>query len=246
MENPVMTENDPQRWSTEVERTPKKGVPRWLVGCGIGCGLMLVLGLIAGVFLWRGLTRMQDQDLQWERVAEVLPVTSPPEGFQVFGMPGFMPGFRDMWVFGTSDQSRSVVLLTLDSDPPPRDWGVLFDPEAGLDEQPEGMDVQGFLDAELGTLSVQGRGLRVLRYRTDPLEEEGTASEPEPEAEPRLLERLREGVEAATRYAGARVDLTPLAGDPLILLEYHRTDSLERIEDAELVEFLSSFDLSGR
>lgn len=238
-----MTENDPQRWSTEVERTPGRRVPRWLIGCGIGCGLMMVLGLIAGVFMWRGLTRMQDQDLQWERVGEVLPVTSPPEGFQVFGMPGFMPGFRDMWVFGTRDQSRSVVLITLDSDPPPRDWGVLFDPEAGLDEQPESLDVTGFLDAELGTLSLQGRELRVLRYRTDPLEE--AVDEAQPETEPSLLERLREGVEAATRYAGARVDLTPPSGDPLIMLQYHRTDSLERIEDAELVEFLSSFDLSG-
>lgn len=241
-----MSENDAQRWSTEVERPPKKGVPRWLVGCGIGCGLLMVLGLVLGVFLWRGLARLQDQDLQWENLGTVLPVSSRRDDFRVFGVPGFVPGFRDMWILGSLDQTRSVIVLTLDSDPPPRDWAVLFDPEAGVEEQPENMDVSGFQDAELGSLSIQGRELRVLRYRTDPMDEGGGATpDAETDAEPSLFERVREGIEAATRYSAARIDATPLSGDPLILIEYHRNDSLERIEDAELIEFLSTFDLSG-
>ena len=252
-----MSEND-DRWSTVADRPKRtKRFPTWLIGCGIGCGLMSVLGILGLILLFRMGKNMVDPDQQWAGVGEYLEVVERPEGFQITGNPGFLKlalrsqGYEDGWNIVAHDQSVTVALFVLSGQAGAQAYELAFDDT--LEQQPDVFQSVGFFEAEAGVLSTQGRDLRVLRYQrkatppeADPgAADEGTEGEGDDSDEGGLMAEIRTGIAGAFTYSAARIDLTdePSKG-PYVLMEYRHTNRLERVPDAELIAFLENFDLS--
>jgi hypothetical protein len=241
------TETD-DRWSTEREAPPpKRGVPRWLWGCGIGCGLFAVLGLVVLLLFARSAMRMVDPELQWPLLGEVVAIAERPAGWRIQGSPSFMklvPGFEGAWILESDDHTRYAMILAFEA-AARGDFDALFTGEVPA-SMPWGM---GTYAPEPGVLEVQGRSLRVLRFRTQRPEGEPEADPAGGAEEPSWFERVlaEAGEGAQLARAGANVDVTtdPAEG-PLVLLQYSTPGKLERIPDEELVAFLAHFDLGPR
>jgi len=242
------------KWSTEAaDAAPRKRrLPGWLLGCGIGCGLMLVLGVLLSFLVYRGMARMMDPERQWAALEEAIPVAERPPGATLVGLPWWMKfsvqGYRAGWSLTAADEASTATILLLEANPENPVWKAMFEIE-GQAGQVEFFGSVGFHDPELGSLATQGRDLRVLRYRTMPLDGQAAAEEPardEGSGEESVFHKIRAGIEASLRASAARVDLTPEPpGDGFLVLEYRKPGSLERVSDEELADFLEIFDLVG-
>lgn len=224
-----MTESD---WSSEGSSVapPKKGIPGWVWGCGGGCALVLLVGVVLAFFGFRYARKFVDQDANWARIDEVLPVVERPEGYFVIGMPMKIDGI-------------SMFILT---DPGGQRQAILFHgaPGAGTEDtrrelfQADGdvniggpLEGYGRNDVTAGTVEVQGRDLRVVRYQAF-----------SKDSKPKGLEGMM-----ANAMDGANLiaDLTPPGSEELLALIYSKQRTREPVSDEELREFLSAFRLPG-
>jgi hypothetical protein len=242
-----MTTTD-DKWSTERVQPPqaRKGVPRWLWGCGIGCGLFALLGLVLALLGVREVRRMADPERQWARLGEVVSVARRPADCEIMGGPGLLtllPGFHGVWSLIASDGSWRADVQAFEAGAE-EEFSSMLTGE-GVEEVSVPWIGIGFYDPEPGTLSVQGRELRTLRFRTGRLEE---AAEPAGEADRKgWLARQTEEIASQHASAGVNIDVTPAPpGAYLVLIQYTTPGRLERIGDDELSAFLDHFDLGAR
>jgi hypothetical protein len=212
-----MSEGD---WSSEGRglEPPKRSVPLWVWGCGGGCALVLLVGVILSVFGFRMLRKMGDPELNWAAIGAVLPVVERPEDYVVWGMPVKFDGVQ-IWML--QSDSRQVMLF----------HGAGGDGTEDTRRELFGSTASSRADAEPGTLHVQGRELRLLRHRVVP---GGSGNGG-------FTESLMKSFDGAS----ATVELSLPEGPDFLAMTYTRPRTDERVEDEELIEFLSHFRLPG-
>ncbi len=141
-------------WEASGEPPQKKRrIPKWLMfGCGCGCLVMVAAIALLAVIGFRAV----DPDVQWPKIQEVLAFDEQPTGYDVIGVP--VPGV-EMFTL-TDETDRYVVNLyrfeSLEAD----DAEALFSERLG--ETPFGLGQPK--GAELGSMDVQGKSVRVLRF----------------------------------------------------------------------------------
>jgi hypothetical protein len=237
-----MTETN---WEGEASEAPlkKKGMPKWLWFCGSGCLVMIVIVGVLSVFAVREVQKMVDPDTQWAELAEVLPYDEPRPDYTIIGMPmmKLIPGFDGMWTLMVSNQTSGSIMVFSGGEVEAAD---LFDPEQNEIDFGEITGNMGQFNFELETILVQGRELQVARFRSHELNEEGeepadaAASEDEEEESGGFLDEMAKAIKKSV----ARVNLTPEDElDRVIVLEYAKQGTLERVSDEELLDFLESF-----
>lgn len=248
---PAMTDTE-EKWSTERVEPPRarRGVPRWLWGCGIGCGLFALLGLVLALLGVREARRMADPERQWAKLGEVVSVVERPADCKIFGAPGLLglvPGFHGIWTLLASDGSWRADVQAFEAGAE-EEFSSMLTGE-GVEEADVPWLPIGFYDPEPGTLSAQGRELRTLRFRTGRLEEDAEPAG-EPPSEPEgggWWARKRAEFVKENASAGVNVDVTPdPPGAYLVLIQYSTPGRLERVGDEELIAFLDHFDLGAR
>lgn len=212
-----MSESD---WSSEGSSVapPKRKVPLWVWGCGGGCALFLVVGVVLGFFVFRTFGKAMDQDANWAAIDEVLPVVERPEGYMVIGSPWRLDGVR-FWILQAEDQSHQAFLMHAEE-------GEQAQETRGemLDDRAPG--------TELGELVVQGRALKVLRF-------DGRAAA-KGDAGP-----MEEFFSSMSDGQMANVDLSRPGTSELLLLMYQERGKDAHIDDEELLELLSHFRLGA-
>jgi len=136
---------------------PKRRVPVWVWWVGGGGCLMALLLTGALVFFAFGFARQfADPDRAWAEVAEVLPHDERPAGWEATG--ASVLGI-ETYVLTGPDQAGLLLQAFPSSEP----LEALFDPQSGQNQGVFG--VVGIEEAELGTLELQGREVRCLRFR---------------------------------------------------------------------------------
>ncbi len=214
-------------WGESEAPPPKKRVPTWLWACGGGCLLALVLGLAGGAFLFvkvkKAVEEGQNPEIQWQRVAEVLPYDNrPADATLQFGM---HLGVVDMFVFRVDHQDSakaeySAILFQLNAlDTDKRDQAL--DPK-----ESNGFFGQGKRrNMKSGTVRVQGRELKALRF--DQMDDDEKKSV--------------DGAPKAGKGPSIMLDLTPENGTHTLFLQMIRLDGTEPIGDEDVQRFLKPF-----
>jgi hypothetical protein len=214
-----MSEGDWSSAGTNVA-PPKRGVPGWVWGCGGGCALFLLVGVVLAVFAVKKGKQFFDPETNWAAIGEVLPVVERPEGYIVVGFPFQVDGAR-MWMLTSTDQSDQHSIMIF--------HGSGGDAVEGTRRDLFGAGTADREDAELGTIVVQGRELTCLRHRTV----QGSGS----------TEGWRGELMRAVDGANLTVDLSPPDGAEFLALVYTRPGSREPVPDEALLEFLGHFRL---
>lgn len=147
-----------QDWADEPAVPPKKkGLPGWVLFCGAGCLILMVLGAIGAYFAVQEVKQMVDPEAQWARLDESLPMDErPPELNMMFGM-----GIGiDMWMI--SDQRGYIAAIYDFGESEAEGRDEIFS------EDFTGGGVPGMNQIEdpvLGEVVVQGRTLQLVRLR---------------------------------------------------------------------------------
>ena len=146
-------------WSETEGPAARRGVPPWVWwSCGSGCLLALV-AVISLVAFGVGLAReFRDPERAWKGVAELVPHDQRPEGWEAHGIARFglafyflTPPSEDALVIVQRARDAAEVELLLSRDAPAHPgWTWAVD------------DVE---DRELGTIELQGRETRCLRFQ---------------------------------------------------------------------------------
>ena len=107
-----MTEAD---WNPTEEAPPprKRRFPRWAIfGCG-GCAAVLLVVTVAGVILGgRWLKEVQDPEVQWPRLREVLPYDERPQDLVL--QAGSTMGVGYQFVFVDREESLTIYVQDFD------------------------------------------------------------------------------------------------------------------------------------
>ncbi len=220
-----------QGWSSDaVEATPpKRRVPGWVWGCGAGCALVLIVGVLALWLAFNAFSKAFDQDVQWERVSQVLPFDQRPAGVHVFAIPIKVEGIT-IWVM--TDQSRGH-LAVLFSAPPGESASEtkreLFD-ASGHDALSGPLGNIEKSQIEPGRVVVATRELTCVRFNST--QEGGGSSGGWP---------FTQQANGAT----IAVDLSPEHSDELLALMLIKLKDTRRVSDEELREFLAPFRIPG-
>lgn len=197
----------------------RRRIPKWL-RISVAAVLGLIVLLIAGGLWLRGyVKRMADPEVQWAAIREVIAVDEPLPPYGVAGMPPFWS--MQTWSLFDPAGDRFGMLLHDDGGAGARRRRKMFDPET---RELPGKSLGPGVPLEHGTILVQGRDLRWIRFTS-------------PEA--------REGAESGTSRDRS---------GPTILVELSRQDGEEflgfimvaegeggRVEDAQIVDFLKPF-----
>ncbi len=154
-------------WTAEESTAPpKKKVPTWVWFCGGGCLAMIVLAVVAiGLAVSYG-RKAADPEVQWPRLAKVLPYDERPEGLELqTGLQmGSMIGMEQYML----RDRRSGIQLQIQYHKG-ANAGAQRDQLFGSDDPvfPENMVLMKFKDLQTGVVEVQGRELRCLRMRIE-------------------------------------------------------------------------------
>jgi hypothetical protein len=153
-----MTNVNDADWGEEGPKKSSKGIPPWVWwGCGGGCLLLTLLVIASAVFLGKWVHDASDPDKAWSGVQELLAFDERP---------------ADWTAFGTQVMGHSFYLLTAPGDGrhllvqgfrDQEQLDALFDPEFR-----EAQNFFGYgrrLEPEAGTIQIQGREVRCLRFR---------------------------------------------------------------------------------
>ena len=144
-----------QDWADEPAVPPKKkGLPGWVLFCGAGCLILMVLGAIGAYFAVKEVQQMVDPEAQWARLDESLPMDErPPELNMMFGM-----GIGiDMWMISDNRGYIAAVYDFGESEAEGRD--EIFSEDFTGGGVPGMNQIE---DPELGEVVVQGRTLPIL------------------------------------------------------------------------------------
>ncbi|MFT7669502.1 MAG: hypothetical protein ACI8X5_002205 [Planctomycetota bacterium] len=212
-----------QEWNDEIEVPPKKkGLPGWLMFCGGGCLIAVILTLLGGYFVFSEIKEMADPELQWAELEKATDMDARPPELEL--MFGWHLGI-DLWMLKDNRGYVAVIYDFGDSSDSDRD--EIFS---------EGFDGGGIAglgkmnDSELGEITVQGRKLPIVRFQNS-----GGFS---------LGEESVKGGGAA-----CFTDITPESNSGFMMLFLMRNpgqdNSKADIEDAVLVQFLAPFSIGS-
>lgn len=208
-------------WTEEQTTGPKKkSIPTWVWFCGGGCLLAVLLAVVAIGFGFRAINQARDPDVQWARLAEVLPFDERPKEMElVMGVHivGDQYTFKDDRGFQVQIQNHAGK----DGTQGRQDMFGTDDPKF-----PQNMVVMKFEDLQPGSVEIQGRDLRLLRMR---MELAGVLNKLIPK-------EAREGMGSM-----AFVDLTPEGREGMLLAQFTRLKGTEPITDDEIREILKPF-----
>lgn len=146
-----------EEWADAPTMPPKKkGFPGWLMFCGGGCLIALILGGIGGYFVFGEIKKAMDPEEQWARLEESFELDArPPELQPMFG---FSLGL-DFWMFMDERGYIAVIYDFGEAEAEGRD--ELFS------EDFEGGGISGLNkieNPEVSQVSVQGRAIDVVRF----------------------------------------------------------------------------------
>lgn len=198
----------------ELPPPPKKKVPTWLWFCGGGCLLALILGIIAVVWVMAFVKDSRNPEKQWPKVAQVLPYDERPTDMTLewgsqFGVEAY--AFNDARGF-------VEVLFRFDRAKAGEVQEKLMNP----DEEGGIFGAGARRNLKMGTISVQGRELKILRFDQMKAKDGGN-------------EDVKVG-EGPT----ALVDLTQEGGAPTII-QITRTTGKDPITDEDVLGILKPF-----
>ena len=144
-----------EAWGSDFDQPVKKKsalpILAWVFGSG--CLLVILVLIVGGFFFARFMNKSTDPDIQWPRVAEVLPFDERPSDLEIFG---FGIGGDRTWMITLPDQNHRVLLTHITG--------------SGIAEQRKML----FGGSEGFTIEVQGRELTAMRP------ESGETDETEP------------------------------------------------------------------
>lgn len=208
-----MAEN---QWGDEAPAPKKKSIPTWAWFCGGGC-LLAVLGIVIAAWLSVGFVKkMGDPEVQWPKLAEVLPYDERPEGVTLEA--GMQLGVEN---YTLVDEGRGL-MITLQRMP-----GDQSEVRRQLFvEEPPSIPAMSLVDPEKGTIDVQGRQIPIVRCQ---IELSGLLK--------KFMPKEAEGGLGASAY----LDLTEGEDGAYTTLQMMRPGSTERITDEEIRGFLRPF-----
>jgi len=202
-------------WGADEEAPARRrGLPRWvLYGCGIGClvGLIALGGL--GWLTYRIAKEASDPEIVWSKIDALLPYDERPAGWQAHGVSFSMFGYGQ-FMLEPRDEPFALLVLRL---PNARELSKMLDPDTRANQGVFGIgEIQ---DAEPGTLTVQGRETRCLRFRA---------------WAPKSLK------EKGFQGASVRVDLSGDGAEP-VLVQIIGEGDVGRVEGADVERLLAPF-----
>ncbi|MBL8859026.1 MAG: hypothetical protein JNL28_11005 [Planctomycetes bacterium] len=194
----------------------KKAIPTWLWFCGGGCLLAVIAGIVVVTLLVSRFKGSFDPEVQWPKVAEVLPYDERPSELELkFGMDLGI----NMFVFDDSRGYAAILFSIPMRDESERD--KLMDPnESGF------LGMGQRKDAQASKLMVQGRELEVLRFHqmSDRNKSGGQGGAPEVGAGP-----------------SAMIELSKDTDPGFLFLQLVRLHSTEPVPDEAIQTFLKPF-----
>jgi hypothetical protein len=209
-------------WTEEQPTGPKKkSIPTWVWFCGGGCLLAVLLGVIAIGFGFRLINQARDPEVQWAKLAQVLPYDEPPPKEMTLLMGMHLVG--DQYTFH-DERGFQVQFQNHPGKDGTEGRKNMFDAEHP--KFPQNMVAFKFTDLQPGTIQVQGRELRILRMR---MELAGALNKMIPEKD-------REGMGSM-----AFVDLTPEGRDGMLIAQFTRMEGTDPVSDEEIRTILKPF-----
>ncbi len=146
-----MKEDD---WNpTEEAPPPKKSrIPRWaLFGCG-GCSVvLLVVGVAVAIFAMRWWSKASDPEVQWPRLAQVLPFDERPQGLELHMGTSIVVGNQ----FVLTNEDESLLIEIVDYDLDPQDFDEILTTQAPGHPR----------DPVEGELEIQGRSVPTYTFQ---------------------------------------------------------------------------------
>lgn len=204
-------------WADEPAVPPKKkGLPGWLMFCGGGCLIAIILGAIGAYFVVQEVKEAMNPEAQWARLEQSIEYDArPPELNMMFGWGMGV----DAWVI---EDERGYIAILYDfgeADAQGR--------EEIFSEDFKGGGVPGLSkieDPEVGELLTQGRTLPIVRFQN-----KGGVN-------------FGGGEDVAGQGAACFLDLTP-DGDPgfKMLFLMSASGSKDPIPDSAVEDFLEPF-----
>jgi hypothetical protein len=205
-----------ESWGSDFEAPQKKSrlpVLAWVLGSG--CFFLLILVVVAVLAFGRMMKRASDPEIQWPKVAEVLPFDEPPAGIQVLQI--FKWGGTRTWLlFPRKDPDFQVLLLHVTGEDAQESRAKFFGKEA-----------------EVFTLVAQGRELPAVRAAS----EEGGFGR-DTDFRDVMVSELASG-------PCLRLDLSPPGSPDLLMLQWTDMDGAEPVDEQRVLSFLEPFDLGS-
>ena len=209
----------PEGWGSDFDLPQRKArvpVLAWVLG--VGCLSLTLIGIAVLVIAGRFIGRATDPDVQWQRLAAVLPFDEPPPSVDPRSILGLTVGNASVWVMRTRDAKNQVMLMHVGS--------AAGGARAAL--FPPGEDAQ---KGERLTVPVQGLALPAARSPGGADAFEGQESFHET-----LAKILSPGPSLS-------VQLTPPDASQLLFVQWTLLESAEEVPVEPVVEFLESFRL---
>lgn len=203
-------------WSDEASQAKpaKRRIPTWAWWtCGSGCLLMTLVVVAIAVFAARVARDFMDPEKAWEDVRAILPYDQRPPGWEAHGVT--VLGMGNYFL----TPPEPDVMLVVQRFRRTAEHEAMFDPQS---TQNRGLMMFEEIRApEAGTLEVQGREVRVLRFRGG----------------------LPGGIDADSDAAGIRIDLSRPDLPALVQISLDGAKGREPVSQARVAELLAPFDV---
>ena len=210
-----------ETWTEEQTSGPKKkSIPTWVWFCGGGCLLAVLLAVVAIGFGFQFVKKAMDPDVQWERLAKILPYDErPPEMQLMFGNQIGIEQytFQDSRGFQLQIQNHTGADGT-------QARKQMFSTDTP--EFPQNMVVMKFETPVPGSVELQGREIRLFRTR---MEFSGAFGKMMPK-------EARDGMGSM-----AFLDLTPEGREGMLMAQITSLRGPEPVSDEEIRTLLAPF-----
>ncbi len=208
------TKNAGEDWG-DIENVPKqkRGLPRWLMFCGGGCLLALVVGAIGVFFVMKFVKQAADQDVQYPKLERHIALDHRLDDYDLIGMD--VAG-SESYILSAKKKDRMAMIFIADTEEERKLYESQLDPAVST-----GVGNVGTREGiEAGTIQVQGRELQIVRAIQKPFSLPG---------------------QNAKKGASAFVDITAEGSVDKLYLSYVRPEDMTRVSDEEIVAFLAPF-----
>ncbi len=155
-----MSDTSQDNWATDVAPPPaKQGLPSWLLFCGGGCLIAVLLGVVGIFLIYDNLKDTLNPEAQWTTLEAALELDARPNEMAVIGGIG---------MFGTqgwmmAHDSGYVVMIIKNADGSEEELNELFGGNVKSSGIPGLTEIE---DHEQGEITVQGRVLRSSRFKS--------------------------------------------------------------------------------